>query len=463
MVIASHRSWRFLLVLLALLPLQALAQQPREEAYIELSASADEVYAQQELRLTVKLYYTNQVIQGQLTDPEHPDAVIEKLGEQKQYRERVDGESYRVVERNYVIFPQKPGRLQLPPLDFQGTARHSRGHHYRISDSAVLFPVNVKDVPAEFSGGTWLPATDLSISDRGLERTGPVTPGDNLTRTLTLTARGLPATTLPSLDIRYPDALRSYPEPEQRESSATADGVLGELQQTVALVPVSAEGGDITLPEVRIPWWDVNEDRERVAVLPARTIELAATPGFGQETRDGPAEPVSEEATPPQSAPESAPLTGHWFWPLLVALLALGWATTVAAWWLHHRRRQAAPVVTPVVEQGEKERFRELCDQAREQDSRFFNGLPAWVSALAGRDCHTSDAALAILSDPQLSALVNRWRESLFRDGGGEMPDGQALVSALKAARTNWQNRPSSRSHGTRQVLPDLYPDGLNP
>lgn len=463
MVIASHRSWRILLALLALLPLQALAQQPREEAYIELSASADEVYVQQELRLTVKLYYTNQVIQGQLTDPEHPDAVIEKLGEQKQYRERVDGESYRVVERDYVIFPQKPGRLQLPPLDFQGTARHPRGHHYRISDSAVLFPVNVKDVPAQFSGDTWLPASDLSISAEGLERTGPVAPGDNLTRTLTLTARGLPATTLPSLDVRYPDALRSYPEPEQRESSATTDGVLGELQQTVALVPVSGEGGDITLPEVRIPWWDVNEDRERVAVLPARTIKLAATTGSGQEAQGAPAEPASEETAPPSSAPESAPLTRHWVWPVLVALLALGWVTTLAAWWLHHRRWQAATVTTPIVEKGEKERFQQLCDQARERDSRFFNSLPAWVSTLTGQSCLTSDAALAILSDPQLSALVNRWRESLFRDGGGEAPDGQALVSALKAARTNWRNTPSSGSHGNRQALPDLYPDGLNP
>lgn len=453
-----------LMALLALLPLTTTAQQPREEAFIELSASEDEVYVQQELRLKVKLYYTNQVIQGQLSDPEHPDAVIERLGEQKQYRERVDGEVYRVVERDYVIFPQNPGQLQLPPLDFQGTARHPRGHHYRISDTAVLFPVTVREVPAGFSGRTWLPATGLSITASGLERTGPVETGDNLTRTLTITVRGLPATTLPTLDIQYPDGIRSYPEPEQRESSATADGVIGELQQTVALVPVASSGGMVTLPEVRIPWWDVNEDREKVAVLPARTIRLAAPAG---SRASGPAEPVetatdSDDSTQ-QSSPEPASLTAHWVWPLLVALLALGWATTTAAWWLQSRRRGQYTDTFDAPINREKDHFRALCARAQERDSAFFNTLPTWVCALSGRECHTTDAALTILGEPQLSDLVNQWRESLFRPNGGDAPDGQTLVRALKTARLDYLNDGASGSTGKRQALPDLYPDGLRP
>lgn len=110
MVMALHHSWRqALLALMACLPLMALAQQQQNEvAFIELSASEDEVYVHQQLRLTVKLYYTNQVIQGQLSEPEHPDAVIDELNEQKQYRELVAGERYRVIERDYVIFPRNP-------------------------------------------------------------------------------------------------------------------------------------------------------------------------------------------------------------------------------------------------------------------------------------------------------------------------------------------------------------------
>lgn len=459
MVMALKRPWRqALLALLACLPLAVLAQQPQDQvAFIELSASEDEVYVQQQLRLTVKLYYTNQVVQGQLSDPEHPDAVIEKTGEQKQYRQQLNGERYRVVEREYLIFPQKPGRLQLPPLEFQGTARQPQGQHYRVSDSAVLFPVNVKDIPAEFSGDTWLPAADLTLSARGLEQTGPVAPGDNLTRTLTLTARGLPATTLPSLDIRYPEAIRSYPEPEQRQSSAGDSGVVGELQQTMALVPVSGEGGDITLPQIRIPWWDVNEDREKVAVLPARTIQLTPVSGPAPAKQE---QPVAE---PPEDTPgnEREPAPARWLWPVLTGLLAIGWATTVAAWWLHSRRRGLA--ATDIRSPGnEKERFHQLCDQARALDPAFFNGFPGWARELSGRHCRTTDDALTILYDNRLTGVVNRWRESLFRSAGGAAPDGNELAAALRAARQGWQAR-SSRKRGKDQALPDLYPEGLNP
>jgi hypothetical protein len=448
-----------MLALLVCLPLIAVAQQPQDQvAFIELSASEDEVYVQQLLRLTVKLYYTNQVVQGQLSEPEHPDVVIEESGEQKQYQERLDGESYRVVEREYLIFPQNPGKLQLPPLEFQGTARHPRGHHYRVSDSATLFPVTVRDIPAGFSGNTWLPATDLTLTARGLERTGPVAPGDNLTRTLTLTARGLPATTLPSLDAQYPETIRSYPEPEQRQSSPGADGLVGELQQTTALVPISGQGGEITLPEVRIPWWDVAEDREKVAVLPARTIRLTSSSG------PDPVEPVEPVAEPaggvPGSDRESSP-TPSWLWPILAGLLTIGWATTVAAWWLCSRRSR--PAVADTRAPGrETEHFRRLHDQAKALDPAFFNQVPPWGRELTGQSCRTTDEALSILDDNHLTGLVDRWRESLYRPEGGAPPDGNQLAEALKAARKRWLAG-ASKGHGKGQALPDLYPEGLNP
>lgn len=462
MVIAPSRPWRFVvLILLACLPILATAQEPEQEAFIELSASNDEVYVQQQLLLTVKLYYSTRIIQGQLSDPEHPDAVIEKLGEQKQYQERINGERYRVVERDYVIFPQKPGRLQLPPLDFQGMARHPRGHHYRISDSAVLFAVNVKDVPAGFSGDTWLPATDLSLSASGLQQIAAVKPGDNLTRTLRVTAQGLPGSTLPLLDIDYPDAIRSYPEPEQRDSSVGTDGVVGELQQTVALVPVSGQGEEIILPEVRIPWWDVNEDREKVAILPARTIQLR--PGSQPAPQSGiPSAQVAANEPQPKDPEPASSVSSHWIWPLVVGLLLLGWATTAAAWWIHSQR-QRARISQPTVPDRENDRFQKLCEQARELDPAFFNGFPAWAQSLTAMSCRTSDDALRILSDRDLSRIVNDWRETLFGNAGGPGVQGKDLGAALKTARNNWLKGNPKGRRASRQDLPDLYPEGLRP
>lgn len=456
---------RLLAALLACLPLLALAQDNEaRQAFIELSASEDQLYVQQQMHLRVKLYYTNNVIQGQLSDPEHPDVMIEQLGEQKQYRELLDGERYRVVERNFVLFPQKPGQLQLPPINFQGTARHARGHQYRITDSATLFPLEVRDIPDSFSGRTWLPATSVEISERGLDQGGPVQPGENLTRTLTLTTEGLPATTLPDVTPQYPDALRAYPEPAQRQSSATDEGVMGQLQQTVALVPVPGHNGEATLPEIRIPWWDVEEDREKIAVLPARTLRLAspaataditpATSGSG-ETED--------RAFSPDNGVESAGT--HWTWPLLAAAFALGWLTTGAAWWLQTRRsdRSQPDTGSPAEAGGKSERgrFALVCDQARALDPAFFDHLPAWVRQLTGQPCHTVGAALECLDDEALRQAVSQWQRHLFGKDGTPAPDGPALEKSLKRSRGSWQQ--DRRLRGNRPGLPDFYPEGIRP
>lgn len=462
MVMDKPGAWRrIVLVVLACLPLLAAAQdEESRQAFIELSASDDELYVQQQLLLTVKLYYTNNVIQGNLDDPEHPDAVIEKLGEQKQYQEKLDGERYRVVERRYLVFPQKPGRLQLPPVEFLGTARHSRGHHYRVTDSAALFALNVRDIPDSFSGRTWLPASHVELSADGLEDEGPVTPGEDLTRTLTLSARGLPATTLPELDHDYPDALRSYPEPEQRESTATEDGVEGRLQQTVALVPVPGEGGEVVIPEVRIPWWDVNEDRQRVAVLPERTLQLAGTVATDNDGNGADMAATTEADRPQEPAPGNT--TGHWIWPLLTALMLLGWLSTATAWWLHTRRKRNIPVVDTHDAPDERRQFAQVCEQARTLAPAFFNDFPAWVRQLTGGRCSTSEQAMALLGNPRLTRAVSQWQAHLFGNHQAPAPDGRELVTTLKATRRQWR----AHQHGsdtTRGSLPALYPPGLRP
>ncbi|MFW5825381.1 MAG: protein BatD [Marinobacter sp.] len=464
MVTAITGVLRILLILSACLPLLAVAQgQESRVAFIELSASHDELYVQQQLLLTVRLYYSNQVIRGQLEDPEHPDAVIEPLGEQKQYQEVLDGEPYRVVERRYVIFPQKPGRLQLPPVDFQGTARHPRGHHYRVADSAVLFALQVRDIPDGFSGRTWLPASDLKLEAEGIEGRGPVSPGADLTRTLTLTARGLPATTLPELEHDYPDAVRSYPEPEQRRSSATEEGIEGRLRQTVALVPVPGNNGEVVLPEVRIPWWDVDEDREKVAVLPERTIELSGPVSRNGQPGDGSREP--DTGSSPEGSGERQPATApgsHWVWPLVAALLALGWLVTAVVWWLQAGQAARRPAVTRRGTASEREGFVQVCHQADALAPDFFSRFPAWVSLLTGCPCTTTNEALRLLDNRQLDQAVSQWQEHLFRDSDKPAPDGAALVQALKTAR---KARLERRKHSgcNSPDLPGLYPNGLNP
>ena len=48
----------------------------------------------------------------------------------------------------------------------------------------------------------------------------------------------------------------------------------GELSQGYVIVPDQA--GELTLPALRLGWWDVLHNRERVATLPAQTLNVTA-------------------------------------------------------------------------------------------------------------------------------------------------------------------------------------------
>jgi len=97
-------------------------------------------------------------------------------------------------------------------------------------------------------------ASSLELSESGLARNQPLTPGQNLTRILALRADGLPAETLPPFEEIQVPGIRTYPESPERETETTNAGLSSSLSQATALVPVQA--GDLILPEIRIPWWD---------------------------------------------------------------------------------------------------------------------------------------------------------------------------------------------------------------
>ncbi|HAP51450.1 MAG TPA: protein BatD, partial [Marinobacter adhaerens] len=288
---------------------------PGRDSFIELSADKDEVYVQEQLILTVRLFFRGNLIRGELSEPTHPHVIIESLGRQQEFSRYRDGVRYRVVERRYAIFPQRPGTLKLPPVRFEGQARDASGSLRFLRDSEELFEVPVKDVPAQFSGDTWLPATGLSLEESGLPPSLEVATGENITREIRLTAAGLPGEALPPLPDTVPDGLRSYPEEPERQTETTPAGLTSSLKQSVALVPV--EAGQMTLPAIRIYWWDTEADRERVAVIPEKTLTVtdpntvAAEP---PQPANGEPAPEPDTISPESSTDRTAPEAGPWQW-----------------------------------------------------------------------------------------------------------------------------------------------------
>lgn len=432
-----------LMLLMLLITPQVRAQSEPARVFIELASSEDRVYVQQQLILTVRLHFNANLIRGELSTPEHPDAVIEQLGRQREFNRTLDDQSYRVVERRYAVFPQSPGTLSLPPVRFEGLARHPRGHAYRISEEASLFDIEVRDVPAGFQGRQWLPARSLSLRERGLPETGEITAGTSLSRHIDVTVEGLQGTALPPLPDHYPDNLKAYPEPASRQSVPGPEGINGSLEQTFALVPI--EGDSVTLPEIRVHWWDVTADEPRVAVLPARRYQVTGTkPAI-----------VNEPAETAKVEERSTGTAG--LWPWLALLLVLGWAVTL--WQLVKARRelqlaskgplQAQPAERSLLSTtSESELFDTMIRQLRNSDGSWTLTFCHWLSGFAGQPLRTLEDALRYLSDGALENSLRAFQAECWRpDQAADNANAERLIRLLQGIRA--QLRASGRQDKT--------------
>ncbi len=428
---------------------------PGRDSFIELSADKDEVYVQEQLILTVRLFFRGNLIRGELSEPTHPHVIIESLGRQQEFSRYRDGVRYRVVERRYAIFPQRAGTLKLPAIRFEGQARDASGNLRFLRDSEELFEVPVKDVPAQFSGETWLPATGVALEESGLPPSLEVATGENMTREIKLTAAGLPGEALPPLPDAVPDGLRSYPEEPERQTETTPAGLTSSLTQSVALVPV--EPGQMTLPAIRIVWWDTEADQERVATIPQKTLKVtdpttaAATPSpQNDQSNAGPEPDVSSTES---TASPASDRTRLWQW--LALLLGILWAGTLVAWWWSGKSRKSTPAQTD--NRDEDAAFDRLIRAARDGAAVTPELVVEWANLhVPGHGFRSASEVVNHFDDETLAAELRRLQARLFAPGHeNDSWDGQPLARALEQLQRH-------RRTETSADLPPLYPKGLS-
>ncbi|MFM8443580.1 MAG: BatD family protein, partial [Methylococcus sp.] len=84
--------------------------------YLEAEAEPKNPYVQAQVILTIRVL-SRVAFSGDLSQPEIPDAVVEKLDEDREFVSLRDGVQFKVNERRYAVFPQKSGRLTIGPIN----------------------------------------------------------------------------------------------------------------------------------------------------------------------------------------------------------------------------------------------------------------------------------------------------------------------------------------------------------
>ena len=261
-------------------------------------------FVQQQVHYTVRLHYRVPLVEGNFSKLRITDALVEQLGEDRQYQTTINEQRYQVLERHYAIFPEKSGPLTIPPTAFTGRVMSASGLRSKsrqmdsmierffggnnLSNSGKRIRVrsqplalDVKPRPAAYSARHWLPSADLVLQDSWEEGPPDFHVGEPVTRTITLQAKGLESSHLPDIGIPETDNIRVYPEQAVTENRTDGEWVFGTRKQSIAYVP--SRSGRVSLPEVRIDWWDTTQQRQRSTVLPSWEVNVLPAAGNAAE------------------------------------------------------------------------------------------------------------------------------------------------------------------------------------
>jgi len=465
-----------------------------DKPFLETVFDPPDPYVQAAVHVTERVYLPvdNPVYQPSLEFPTSNDALMQQIGADENKKLVKNGVEYEVVERNYLVFPQKSGKLDLPgavlagqmavrPRDRFGTDPFSQLFGAAAGMAAGTRPVrirgdaidlSVKPRPPESGAGPWIPARGLSLSADWHPNTGSVHVGDPVTLELQLRADGLTAAQLPNLaaDLDLPDGIKAYPDQAKLENSQRGDTVQGSRLQSVALIATRA--GDYVVPALHVTWWDTKANQARAVELPARTLTILPAVGGAPAPPAAPAlaqpPPVAGAALAAGASKAAEPkwvsgltrLAGSmpiWVW--IIAVLAALWFVTVLAWWFSVRRKRAPrplPKPQPAARTGAaptahaaRTEFQAACRRNDADTAR--RALLAWAAAAWPGAAPTGLGALAKqIGDAAVASHLIELDRACY---GGVGWDGAALLALLRELP---KRPPPGRGHGGDGLAP-LY------
>ena len=146
----------------------------------------------------------------------------------------------------------------------------------------------------------WLPSEAVGTAVRWADERPQFKVGETFAREITLIAEGVADTQMPELELPESSQIKQYPEKPVITSRVSDDKVTSQLTMRVVYIP--QEAGKIEIPEVKIPWFNVDTKSIETAVIPADTILVQ--PNQLMEKENAPTVRAADEPAVQTSKPE---------------------------------------------------------------------------------------------------------------------------------------------------------------
>jgi hypothetical protein len=406
--------------------------QKQKNIFINSKISSAEIYVQQQVILSVKLYFSAELRRGNLSEPTLKGANVSQVGTDKESDEIVNGKRYRVIERVYAISPQKSGNFVISAPRFSGeimmpSSRRSNflsfGETKPVSIIGDDINLTVRPIPVTYQGH-WLPSEIISLHQEWQpalnNNSNNFIVGEPITRTITLTAAGLSKEQLPKLNMTVPPGLKVYPDQVELHSSMPQNRLVSQAVRSFAIV--ASQSGTFELPEIVIPWWNTVTNRQEKAVIAAQTITISPNPNQQQTPIMGNTsskEQLTAPVCPERSSDSSNTIAeiviqNSWVQWLYLAL----WLTTALAWFISTQINKATTVKHTESQPINDHYLALLAACKQQQGKKALSLIVPWVNSLFST--HTInrvkslDEAIKAVNDPDFGLALAHLQQTLY-------------------------------------------------
>ncbi len=307
--------------------------------FLRANVSSTNVYEQQDIVYTVKLYTTYDAIKfiGATDSPKFDGFVVEESKDISSSLsfETYNGKSYATaIIARYIIFPQMTGALKVTGNNY--TIAVDRREYYHdsffgsMSFSTPLqlnvapndLVINVRSLPepkpADFSGavGKFSLTSDLKSSDFKSNQAASIV--------YTLKGTGnIKYVQLPDLSALYPPELEVYTPKTTQSVSVGSSNVSGSVNFDYSFMPL--EEGDFRIPDVKLVYFNPESGRYETSV--AKGYNIVVGKGAVSDRKDKAHvkfEPMIQSVDMADLKIDNTPIVykfAYWLWYIVPVLL----------------------------------------------------------------------------------------------------------------------------------------------
>lgn len=424
------------------------------DIFVTTEVDYENSFVQAQILYRVKVYRAVATRQPRLSEPsiDGVDVLVEVAGEERSYESILNGRAYNVVERVYALFPQQSGSISISPARFEARVlRDGRITGRKIYESEPI-EVKVNPIPAppaDHPNAAWLPAKSVSLSEDWSQPPDSLPAGEPITRHITVTALGQLSTQIPPIEPPRSDEIKIYPDKPDFRDTAEDAGIRAVRSDQYAIIGVAP--GDVVVPGVTLPWWNIDAGEWQVASLPPSTLTIQ--PSATAALLPPPVEAPREQTASPATEVELVYVD---FWRFVSAGLGGAWLATLLAWWWTRRpasRAQKTPEAPPIHKQQAK--FLKAARQAAlaGDGAGVKSGLLEWARLQWPDDSPRSVGEIARRVSPPLSTHLEELCSASYGPAGASW-NGEALAKSLRS----FSVRTEKEKARPADTLPPLAP-----